>query len=69
MPYSIADACVACGDCERYCPVEAVAADNGAFVVNPEKCIECGTCFELCSVDAIMLHRKGDPDPAHAVPA
>jgi len=49
--------------------VEAIAADDGAFVVAPDKCIECGTCFELCPADAIELHRKRDADPAHAIPA
>jgi ferredoxin len=69
MPYFIKDACVSCGDCERYCPVEAIAVGNGAFVIDPEKCIECGTCFDLCPADAIELRRKRDADPVRSVSA
>lgn len=48
---------VACGNCERHCPVGAITmvasdADNEESpkipVVNTEKCIGCGACENLC---------------------
>ncbi|MDE6651860.1 MAG: 4Fe-4S binding protein [Paramuribaculum sp.] len=48
---------VACGNCERHCPVGAIAmvaydAENEESpkipVVNTEKCIGCGACENLC---------------------
>ena len=64
MAYSIGDQCVQCGMCEKYCPVEAISAQNGAFAIDAHKCIECGTCHDLCPVNAISLLVKTADAPS-----
>jgi MinD superfamily P-loop ATPase len=53
MAYVIGDSCVRCGECERYCPVEAIAERGGDYVIDASACISCGTCFDLCPARAI----------------
>lgn len=52
MAYVITDACVECGACESECPVEAISAGEGKYVINADECIECGACASTCPVDA-----------------
>ncbi|MDD2393465.1 MAG: 4Fe-4S binding protein [Eubacteriales bacterium] len=53
MAYVISDACIACGSCEGECPVSAISAGDGIYVIDPETCIDCGACASACPVDAI----------------
>lgn len=52
MAYKISEACIACGSCEGECPVEAISAGDGKYVIDAEKCIDCGSCAAVCPVDA-----------------
>jgi electron transport complex protein RnfB len=53
------DLCAACGICaEQRCPVEAIALDDGNYVVDIERCIGCGVCTITCSTGAIALVRR-----------
>lgn len=52
MSYTISDECIACGACESECPVEAISAGDGKYVIDPDTCIDCGACAEVCPVDA-----------------
>ncbi len=45
--------CVACGQCFRNCPEEAISPENGKYRLNPEKCRQCGLCQSKCPVEAI----------------
>ena len=47
--------CVGCGQCQPYCPAEAIVFDDLKSMVDQETCYECGTCLrsEICPVDAI----------------
>ncbi|KDR96175.1 4Fe-4S dicluster domain-containing protein [Peptoclostridium litorale DSM 5388] len=52
MAYKITDACVNCGACESECPVNAISAGDGLYVVDAATCIDCGACASVCPVDA-----------------
>ena len=41
--------CVACGSCEKACPLGAIAVYKGLWAkVNPVKCVGCGKCVKAC---------------------
>lgn len=48
--------CVGCEDCIEYCPVSAIAMQEGVAIISQELCAECGNCYraEICPVDAIV---------------
>ncbi|WP_432667622.1 glycyl-radical enzyme activating protein [Wukongibacter baidiensis] len=50
--------CIACGDCEKVCPVGAVKFDEKGFNLDRSKCILCGKCAEVCPSEAIELIGK-----------
>ncbi|WP_432409699.1 trans-4-hydroxy-L-proline dehydratase activase [Wukongibacter sp. M2B1] len=50
--------CIACRDCEKVCPVDAVKFDEGNFNLNKNRCILCGKCAEVCPSEAIDLIGK-----------
>ena len=52
MAYVISDECIACGTCESECPVSAISAGDGKYVIDADTCIECGACAGVCPVDA-----------------
>ncbi|MZQ74796.1 MAG: 4Fe-4S dicluster domain-containing protein [Peptoclostridium sp.] len=52
MAYIITDACIYCGACEPECPVDAISAGDGKYVIDASKCIDCGACANVCPVDA-----------------
>ncbi|MBW1985279.1 MAG: 4Fe-4S binding protein [Deltaproteobacteria bacterium] len=49
------DSCSCCGECERYCPVNAIHMSDGKAQINKEKCIGCGQCQFQCPEEAIQL--------------
>ena len=52
MAYKIADTCISCGACEAECPVNAITAGDGLYVIDADTCIECGACASVCPVGA-----------------
>lgn len=48
------DACIACGQCEPECPVEAITVEDIA-IIDEDACIDCGNCIDVCPVDALSL--------------
>ena len=52
MPYKINDDCISCGACESICPVGAISAGDGRYIIDPDLCISCGECAEVCPVGA-----------------
>ena len=48
-------ACIACGKCERVCPVGAVKVVDNLAVIDENLCISCGKCAEGCPVKCIEM--------------
>jgi anaerobic sulfite reductase subunit C len=47
------DACNACTECLRVCPIEgAIGFPDGRIVHDPEQCIGCGKCARACTAGA-----------------
>ena len=53
MAYVISDECTMCGACESACPMEAISAGNGKYVIDENTCTDCGACEATCPVGAI----------------
>ena len=53
MAYVINDTCISCGSCEGECPVRAISAGDGKYVINADECISCGSCASVCPQEAI----------------
>ncbi len=47
--------CVACGECVRVCPVEAIGQSGGRLAIAYSRCIRCYCCHETCPRGAIKL--------------
>ena len=58
MAYKINDNCISCGACEAECPVGAISAGDGKFVIDPEICISCGACANVCPVGALSQEQQ-----------
>ena len=57
------ETCSECGDCSGdRCPVAAISADSGGYVVDQGRCIGCGVCALACSYDAIQLVPRPEPE-------
>jgi len=54
MSSKILSECVACGDCARCCPVDAISMGDDIYVVDIDTCIDCGACIDVCPVEAIV---------------
>jgi len=67
--YAVVDEqrCIACGNCEEKCQMQAVTIDQVAQV-NLDRCIGCGLCIPSCDVEAIRLKAK-DEDEQWVPPA
>jgi NAD-dependent dihydropyrimidine dehydrogenase PreA subunit len=52
MAYKISDECIMCGACEAACPVEAITAGDGKYVIDEATCIDCGSCAATCPTGA-----------------
>lgn len=52
--------CVACGACEKICPLGAIAINKGIFSqVNYDKCVGCGKCAKVCPASTIEIKQLG----------
>lgn len=48
--------CVACGNCVKYCPRQAIAINKGiCAVVDKNVCVGCGRCEIACPAGAIAI--------------
>ena len=46
------ETCIACAECVRWCPADAITVDETA-VIEDAACIGCGECVAVCRVGAI----------------
>ena len=51
--FAVNDACVACGMCERMCPVSAIRMEGGVPVWSKRHCMHCMACIQNCPKRAI----------------
>lgn len=56
-PFTVSEACVACGKCARDCPVQAIELFQGHPVWQKRKCDHCLKCLHNCPVAAINYGR------------
>ncbi|KXB06336.1 pyruvate synthase [candidate division MSBL1 archaeon SCGC-AAA382A20] len=51
--------CVACGNCEKYCPDMAIKeVEEGRFEIDLDYCKGCEICAEECPIDAVEMVRE-----------
>jgi hypothetical protein len=48
--------CTACGECIRWCPVEAIDFIEGKAEIDPGICIGCAECLAVCRFDAVIYN-------------
>ncbi|HHS50504.1 MAG TPA: 4Fe-4S dicluster domain-containing protein [candidate division Zixibacteria bacterium] len=54
MAHRITEDCIACGNCEAECPVEAISEGDEIYEIDANLCTDCGACVDVCPVDAIL---------------
>ncbi len=48
--------CVACGSCQKVCPMGAIQVHNGLYArVDANRCVGCGRCAKECPASVISL--------------
>jgi uncharacterized Fe-S center protein len=46
--------CTACGECLKWCPVEAISWKEEIAYIDQNTCIGCGECLAVCRFDAVV---------------
>lgn len=53
-PY-VSEQCIACSQCVKVCPVDAMTIQDKRAVLDPDICISCCCCHEVCPEKAISM--------------
>ncbi|HHW30383.1 MAG TPA: 4Fe-4S binding protein [Clostridiaceae bacterium] len=57
----VSEECVACGCCEKTCPLNAISVFKGLYAqVDALKCIGCGKCQKACPASVISIIERKD---------
>ena len=51
--FHVTDSCVACGKCEKLCPVNAIQIKDGRPVWKGKSCSHCMSCIQNCPTESI----------------
>ena len=55
----VSSQCVACGCCEKICPLHAIQVTHGIRAsVNVSSCVGCGKCLSACPASVITLKER-----------
>lgn len=55
-PFVGIEKCIACKECIKACPQEAIIIKNDKAYIDPEKCIGCASCIAACTQNAIDVN-------------
>lgn len=58
--------CLACKDCEKFCPENAISVSSHA-IIDKDKCIGCNDCIEICPTNAIKLNTMNSEEFSEAL--
>lgn len=58
------DACIDCGACRRYCPVDCIPYDSLEHRIEQDPCTGCTICFAVCPADAVLTIEDGRAHPS-----
>ncbi|MEW6608315.1 MAG: DUF362 domain-containing protein [bacterium] len=54
-PSIISEKCIACGNCVKWCPANAISISHKSAVIDEKKCIGCGECIASCLQASIKI--------------
>ena len=57
------EACIDCGACRRYCPVDCIPYENLQHHVDLDTCTGCTVCYAVCPADAVLTLDDGRATP------
>lgn len=49
------EACINCGSCRRFCPVDTIPYAHLQHQIDMTGCIGCTICYAVCPVDAVKV--------------
>ena len=55
-PFIKSDKCKFCGECLKWCPVNAIIEIAGKAFIREERCIGCGECVAVCKFNAVSFN-------------
>jgi NAD-dependent dihydropyrimidine dehydrogenase PreA subunit len=50
--------CVACGSCEKSCPLGAIRVHKGMYAQVDHRCAGCGRCEDACPAQVISIEPR-----------
>ena len=57
------EACIDCGACRRYCPVDCIPYEGLRHQIVQEPCTGCTICYAVCPADAVIALDDGRATP------
>ncbi len=75
----VSEACIGCGSCVPYCPMEAISVGAEKAEIDQDECVECSACLraEVCPTDSLTAPKLqwprsvrrvfSDPAPQHGL--